>query len=477
MTLFEEYKGAEDMEEGQVLHTSPYAAQIDRFADSLRQLSQVFSRMDEKKTHFTEEEIDRMFQKIRKGVCKKCENCTSCWEEEFEHTYQMGYEILSAVDRYGNGLNTETKRKLQQNCIRPTQFLKEILELFHEARQNLIWNNRIVQNREGCAIQMDLFAEILHRTSKDMEDSLVIDERVEKKMLSVLKKKGVRVLSVHLLLNCRGKYEVHMTARSMTDTVITLKMLAKEISSVLGRIVVVDGMSAQVLGKEYRNLIFKEETAFYTLYGVARAGKDDSKISGDNFMVMDLPGGRQCMALSDGMGAGQKACQESTLVIELLEELLESGFPEKLAIQLINATLVIGREEIHYSTIDMCVFDLYTGNCELIKAGASSTFIKKNGRVEHLVSTSLPVGVVQKLEIDTVEQELESGDFIVMMTDGILDALPVGEQELLLETIIGGTQMSNPKDMANHILKQIQNWTNKAPQDDMTILVAGIWDR
>lgn len=143
VTLFEEYKGAEDMEEGQVLHTSPYAAQIDRFADSLRQLSQVFSRMDEKKTHFTEEEIDRMFQKIRKGVCKKCENCTSCWEEEFEHTYQMGYEILSAVDRYGNGLNTETKRKLQQNCIRPTQFLKEILELFHEARQNLIWNNRM----------------------------------------------------------------------------------------------------------------------------------------------------------------------------------------------------------------------------------------------------------------------------------------------------------------------------------------------
>lgn len=471
------YKGAEDMEEGQVLHTSPYAAQIDRFADSLKQLSKVFSKIDKKKIYFTEEEIDRMFQNVKNGVCKRCENSASCWEENFEQTYQMGYEILSAVDRYGNDLNTETKRKLQQNCVSSTQFLKEILEQFHDARQNLIWNNKIVKNREGCAIQMDLFAEILHRASKDMEDSLVMDERVEKKMTSMLKKAGVRVLSIHLLLNCHGKYEVHMTARTMTENVVTLKSLAKEITAVLGRTFVVDGISAQVLGKEYRNIVFKEETSFYTLYGVARTGKDGNKISGDNFMVLDLPGGRQCMALSDGMGAGQKACQESTLVIELLEELLEAGFPEQLAVQMINTTLVLGREEIHYSTIDLCVFDLYTGNCKLIKAGASSTFIKKNDRVEHLISTSLPVGVVEKLEIDTVEQELESGDFIVMMTDGILDALPVGEQELLLETIIGGTQMSNPKDMADHILKQIQNWTNKAPQDDMMILVAGIWER
>ena len=60
---------------------------------------------------------------------------------------------------------------------------------------------------------------------------------------------------------------------------------------------------------------------------------------------------------------------------QLLEELLEAGFPEKTAIQIINTTLVMGREEIHFSTIHMSVFDLYTGTCELIKAGASSTFI------------------------------------------------------------------------------------------------------
>ena len=67
------------------------------------------------------------------------------------------------------------------------------------------------------------------------------------------------------------------------------------------------------------------------------------------------------VVLSDGMGSGETACRESTLVVELLEELLEAGFPEKTAIQMINTTLVMGREEIHYSTVDMTIFDLYSG--------------------------------------------------------------------------------------------------------------------
>lgn len=86
------------------------------------------------------------------------------------------------------------------------------------------------------------------------------------------------------------------------------------------------------------------------------------------------------VVLSDGMGSGETACRESTLVVELLEELLEAGFPEKTAIQMINTTLVMGREEIHYSTVDMTIFDLYSGKCEIIKAGASSTFILKQSR-------------------------------------------------------------------------------------------------
>ena len=284
------------------------------------------------------------------------------------------------------------------------------------------------------------------------------------------------MLYTHFFMNGDGRYEIHVTARSMKKEKIPLKEIARTVSDAAGRRLILSGDSAQMLGTRYMTVVCREGPAYFTLQGTARIGKGCSDISGDNFSMMDMSGGRRGAVLSDGMGSGEEACRESTLVIELLEELLAAGFPEKTAIQMINTTLVIGREEIHYSTVDMTVFDLYTGECEIIKAGASSTFIKKKDSVEHLSSTSLPIGVMNRIEIDSVKRKLEDGDFVIMVTDGVLDALPVGEQDILLETIIQGSAISNPREMAHHILEQVLAWTGKEPEDDMTVLAVGIWE-
>lgn len=163
------------------------------------------------------------------------------------------------------------------------------------------------------------------------------------------------------------------------------------------------------------------------------------------------------------------------MVVEMLEELLIAGFPKETAIQMMNTALVMGREEIRFSTIDMSIFDLYNGKCEFVKVGASTTYIKRGDKVERISSTSLPIGVVQYLEIETTKKRLENGDFVIMVTDGVLDALPVGEQDLLMETIISGTNKNNPKEMAHHILEQILEWTGEEPLDDMTVLAVGFW--
>ena len=63
-----------------------------------------------------------------------------------------------------------------------------------------------------------------------------------------------------------------------------------------------------------------------------------------------------------------------------------------------------------------------------------------------------------------------------MKKDGILDALPVGEQDILLETIIQGSAIVNPKEMAHHILEQVMAWTGREPADDMTVIVVGMWE-
>ena len=463
------------MSEGQTLHGSPYVEQIEKYAHSLKQLSRTFLGLEEKKKAFSNEEIEGMFSRVREKVCGKCEKCGWCWGENFVHTYQMGYEILSAVDQYGNELNTEVKRKLMQRCIMAPRFLREMLAGFHDARQNIMWVNRIARSRESCAIQMDTFADMIENTARELENSIVTDDRLEKRIMAALKKKGLRVLYIYFFMNGEGKYEIHVTARSMKKQKVTVRGVVSAVTECVGRKFVLPGDSAQMIGNDYMTVVCMEGPSYYVMQGTARIGKDCARISGDNFALMEMPGGRYAVVLSDGMGSGEAACRESTLVVELLEELLGAGFPEKTAIQMINTTLVIGREEIHYSTVDMTVFDLYTGECEIIKAGASSTFIKKKDSVEHLSSTSLPIGVMNHIEIDSVKRQLEDGDFVIMVTDGVLDALPVGEQDILLETIIQGTEIANPKEMAHHVLEQVLAWTGKEPADDMTVMAVGIW--
>ena len=184
------------MNDGQTLHNSPYVEQIERFAGSVKQLSQIFLGLEEKKQAFSDEEIEMMFRRLKEKVCSKCEKCEWCWGENFIHTYQMGYEVLSAVDHYGNDLNTETKRKLMQRCIMAPRFLREMLEGFHDARQNMIWINRIARSREGCAIQLDTFADMLQSSARELEESIFTDERMERRISGKLKKRQGSVYAV-----------------------------------------------------------------------------------------------------------------------------------------------------------------------------------------------------------------------------------------------------------------------------------------
>ena len=121
--------------------------------------------------------------------------------------------------------------------------------------------------------------------------------------------------------------------------------------------------------------------------------------------------------MSDGMGSGERALQESGMLVEMLEELLGAGFPVETALSMINTALVMGREEVRFSTVDMSIFDLYNGKCEFVKAGAAVTFLRTKDGVEHIRSESLPLGVIQRQQSEKETRQLESGDVVVMVSD------------------------------------------------------------
>lgn len=187
--------------------------------------------------------------------------------------------------------------------------------------------------------------------------------------------------------------------------------------------------------------------------------------------------GNQTAILSDGMGSGEKACQDSTLVVELMQKFLEAGFPAETAISMINSALVCREESANMSTLDLCSIDLYGGECRFIKVGSACSYIKRGQLVERISSGNLPMGIFQKPDVDTVCRELEDGDYVILFSDGVTDALSQGMGEEILPEVIGSCQLSNPGEIAGSLLNFCIHQCKGRIRDDMTILVIGIWKK
>lgn len=211
------------------------------------------------------------------------------------------------------------------------------------------------------------------------------------------------------------------------------------------------------------------------LTGYARAVREQEKISGDNYSIMELDCGKLVILLSDGMGSGEKACQESRAVIERMETLLEAGHTINSAVNIVNNTLLAAGEPANMSTLDVCSLDLYTGKCEFRKMGAAASFIKSSVYVEPIIMNRLPLGIFFRNEDEYVSRELMDNDYLIMVTDGVLDAFSAGDYEEMLGQYLRDMRECSPAEVAKRILQFALKCSGGHIKDDMTILVLEVF--
>lgn len=206
--------------------------------------------------------------------------------------------------------------------------------------------------------------------------------------------------------------------------------------------------------------------------GIAKCKKNDSVISGDNFINVKLDDGKYLLCISDGMGSGEKANKKSKKVINTLEKLLNTGFEKSSAVDMVNSVLLVDNEEI-YATLDVSMIDLLDGSAEFIKVSSCPTYIKKGNKVDMIQSVGLPVGVVENIDIDLYGKKLESGDLIVMVSDGIVESNDLYEpRELWITELLKALKTENPQRLADIILQEAIDSNMGVAKDDMTVLVA-----
>ncbi|WP_343207965.1 SpoIIE family protein phosphatase [Anaerolentibacter hominis] len=450
---------------------------LGEFSDSFQKLSKTFTDLSETKISPGKEDVEGIFQDLSQGICKDCTNCSYCWHKNYYGTYQAAFMMLDTAWQKGVADTGDVPAAFYSQCIRVEDFLKETNYSLSKAKMNLRWHNKLAESREAVATQLGQVAEIMDQFSQNMFRIEKLSKSEEQRIRRYLKKNHVDLKKITICTRPDGKKEVDLMIRSYGRRCTLSKEVAGYYGDLFGKRYRLAEGTKNVIGKEYDTVSLVEDVNFKVLTGVARKTKSHEEISGDNYSVIHLDSGEVVMSLCDGMGAGVKANRESKSAIELLEQFMEAGFSEETALKLINSMLVLKGEDQTCSTMDMGVVNLYSGMCEFVKIGAAPSFIKRSKKVDIIENASLPMGILNEVDYQSSSIKLYEGDFLIMMTDGVLDAIDGEDKEVRMAELLENIPSANPSEIAGLVLDYIAEVNEGEIRDDMTILAAGLWKR
>lgn len=377
-------------------------------------------------------------------------------------------KLLMYADSFRNLADTFTdmkKEKENTDC-----------EVPEDNRQEYLWRRRLLENRELMADHLKEMAQIMTQVAEEAFKVIPMNERRLKQLIHALKEEDILMKDIFLLEKEDGHREINLTIRAGKGKMPAVEEVGNLLSVLLNVRLMPMANGPLFVAKDWSTYQFIEEPKFHVLTGVAKAIKETETISGDNHSFLCVKEGSLIAVLSDGMGSGEKACADSEFVVDLMEKFLDAGFSRKTAVQMINGSLIAGSGEQNMSTLDICQIDKYTGVCEFIKIGSAPSYIKREHLVDQISARNLPLGVFYEMDMEVARRRLMDGDYIVMLSDGILDALSQGVGEEILPEIIGKAVCKNPGEIANYILNFCIHQSRGRIRDDMTVMVIGVWE-
>lgn len=446
---------------------------LDESAKMLSKLSDCFEHLPIKKDVLNNQDVNEMFEELTDRFCKGCDEYDTCWNKFYETTCNGAYEIFCQIDKNEGLRELASTSQLAANCPHFPMLLKTANQIFEKTKNNFMWYNRLIENRSAVALQLNEVARMMQEASEEIGSRKETDKETAEKIRKKLKFHKVCVESVCEKKGKNGRKEYILNMHAVGGKSIAVRDIAVYISDVLGKDYKADQESRLVLNQNEEVISFVEAPNYRVIHGCARIAKAGERVLGDSFSFYHS-NGEVAGCLSDGMGSGLVASQSSEMVIELFENFLEAGFKKETALRMMNATLVMNSQNGKYSTVDVAEIDLYAGVCEFVKMGAAVSFIKRENSVEVIKLESLPVGAFYDQGFESATKPLYDGDYVILISDGVLSPLPSSMTEQVMAQLIAGIDTLNPKQMAREILDKILKECDYEPADDMTVLVMGV---
>lgn len=394
-------------------------------------------------------------------------------------------QLIKIFENHNNYIlgfdDSELSKKITEEI---EKMVKAINSSYRISKLNFIWKKKIIENKEAMGTQLDgiskTISDIAEGINKDLDQENVMTEK--EKIKKLLEQKNIIAEDINIKKQKNNKLEVTLYVKPCNEyednnSLEVEECLADKIRPILSKFFKQE-LDIQLVecaiqnDKEICYFKYTSKNKYSLQIGLAKTTKNGSPVSGDTSLKMKLQDGKQLIAISDGMGSGPNARKSSRIATQMLKRLLGSGFNKETSLDIINSNMCLNSEDDSYATLDIAIFDLFEGNVEFIKSGASPTYIKNRKHVDIIKNLTLPAGILNDIDLKISDRDLEENEILVMCSDGIIESNTEYEnKDLWLKYLLEEMDTQNPQKIADIILAESIDNNFGIPKDDMTVIV------
>ena len=486
------------MDKGLLIAELP-ANKLNNLSDAFHGLSGIFHEISEKFKTPNANEIKTIVSACIDRTCEKCVNYESCSLSEKPVMAAMQKKCVEFIVKNGRLNPVGIPQIFMDECVKISDIQSKINAVYCSKTEENIENNKtkifadnyeniakLLQNniksgKEDIAFKRDMSEKIflcLESMGIECENVIVMGER--KKTVYIF---GIKMVSysgtiaditemlericgtcfdhpeyimrdnyIIMKNQSRNKFKIYSMQMTKSAGELREKLAANSENSIDNSVLDISSESLEI----QENV---EEVADF------ETGDKAAAVNGDSVSVFNGGEGFMYGLISDGMGSGKNAALSSRLTVLLTEKLLSAGNQKDLTIEMINSMLISKSDEC-FASVDLFEADLITGKASFIKAGAAPSFVVRNGKLFKIQSSTVPAGIIESINSEQTKFDMESGDYILMLSDGIISTFEEGAW--LLEIIGAEQNLRDPKNLLNQILREAARKNSR--KDDMSVL-------
>ncbi len=394
-----------------------------------------------------------IFARAADKVCAKCVLNQTCWQKDYQQTRGACNDATAPMLERGRSLATDYPGTFSGRCVHFPEFLGAVnreLTAFLRRRQAL---RRSRETRQALCSQYARLDQLMARAAAELSAELTPDQPRQARLDAFLRSMN---LSGGLVYYDKAG---RLRAETPVSDELRTRSARKELAQVLGT-------PLREAEEENDRLVFTQAEPFRATAAVAGAARRGETVSGDTGTWFRREDGMLFLLLCDGMGSGPAAKRESAQAAKLIESFLRAGMEPNQALETVSSALALRGEAGGSTTVDLLSVDLFTGRCRVCKQGAAPTYVRRDGRLKCAAGTSLPAGILAgaRSQPDSHSFRGQQGDWVVMLTDGVL----CGREDDWLRRLLLDYQGTSPGELAERVLRESEEQCQG--EDDGTVI-------